>query len=627
MTSTGSLAALLQRTTLDDPTEVLHATDATLKSNKRDISVQLVRIVALLKLDRFHDAAHAFSDAGVALQEAAPLEYAYTLYKTSALEEADQVLQNSGNANPSLKYLEAQIAYKREAFDRAAEIYRALSRQQSVDPNDESDLRINQGAVNAQLSWSGRPGINQSNRSDLEQFETAFNLACNHLAKGDLKPAEILLSRARELCSAAEELSEEEKKAEILPIDIQLVCVMCYQGQHEQAAKIASSIRLSEVNDPDTRQIASANQTVVRGAHANPFLAQRVFHLATDATLNNQLFQFQKSILTRNAMAIDVQAYKFSQVERAASESVWAGVYAAAASARNQTGHAAIKELLPLLDRRPNDLGLVMTVVQLYVLSNNYQTATPLLESFLSRLERSTAAIDRDTRFSPGLTGLTTSLYAGQNRVTSAKLELIKAAKHWRRKLKSTTTAPILMRAAGAALLEKWLDGDEHLAGELFQEASRSTAVDEVAASGLLASTGELPASTETRQQALRSPEELIEGIDVEALEQAGVSKLEKPASGSGSVKRPSEADTGPRKTRRIRKSRMPKNYEPTTTPDPERWLPLRDRSNWRPKGKKRGKSAQGMSTQGGLANDDEKVSTPQHTISKPKKKKGKGSK
>lgn len=48
-----------------------------------------------------------------------------------------------------------------------------------------------------------------------------------------------------------------------------------------------------------------------------------------------------------------------------------------------------------------------------------------------------------------------------------------------------------------------------------------------------------------------------------------------------------------------MRKSRLPKDYEQGKAPDPERWLPLRDRSTYRPRGKKgRAKAAL---TQGGV--------------------------
>lgn len=49
---------------------------------------------------------------------------------------------------------------------------------------------------------------------------------------------------------------------------------------------------------------------------------------------------------------------------------------------------------------------------------------------------------------------------------------------------------------------------------------------------------------------------------------------------------------------------KLPKNYDPKVTPDPERWLPMRERSYYRgrKKGKKKdqvGKGTQGSTTTG----------------------------
>lgn len=50
---------------------------------------------------------------------------------------------------------------------------------------------------------------------------------------------------------------------------------------------------------------------------------------------------------------------------------------------------------------------------------------------------------------------------------------------------------------------------------------------------------------------------------------------------------------------KRVRKSRLPKDYDAAKTPDPERWLPLKDRSTYRPKGRK-GRQKAAEKTQGG---------------------------
>jgi signal recognition particle subunit SRP72 len=67
-------------------------------------------------------------------------------------------------------------------------------------PAEAHDLRINRGAVDSQLQWTGnhdevynkRPG-----REDLEAFETTYNAACGSIARGELGQAEVLLKRAK----------------------------------------------------------------------------------------------------------------------------------------------------------------------------------------------------------------------------------------------------------------------------------------------------------------------------------------------------------------------------------------------------------------------------------------------
>ena len=86
-----ALSKLLQRSTLDDHEEVLRACNAALKKTKKDSTVQHIKVVALLKLDRYDDTARFFEEAGDSLKAKAKLEYAYTLYKTGMLHEATEV--------------------------------------------------------------------------------------------------------------------------------------------------------------------------------------------------------------------------------------------------------------------------------------------------------------------------------------------------------------------------------------------------------------------------------------------------------------------------------------------------------------------------------------------------------
>ena len=637
MSSQASLTALLKQASLNDHEEVLRAAQAALRSNQKDTSAQITAAVALLKLDRFEETVKIFENGGTTLKQSAPLVYAYALYKTSALDEAHKVLSDKNVRSSSLLHMQAQVAYRREDFARAADIYRTLDEDQDADTNVISDVRINQSAVEAQLLHAGHihgGHKKQPSREDLEQFETAFNAACCYLARGDLRAAEFLLTRAKSLCNAAEELSETDKQHEILPIQTQLVCVLCLQGKYVEAAKAALDIRLAQIPDAATKRVAQANLLATKDNQINPYLAQRVLGSTPDVSIDRQFFQFQKAILARNAMVVDLQAHKFSHVKHSSSAGHSGGVFAAAAYAKNQQGQAAIKELLPFLERRPGDIGLVMTIVQLYVLTNNPQTATTVLENFLARLELSTASSDHDVRYSPGLVGLTVSIYAGQNRVTPAKLELIKAAKHWRRKSKQTPGSLNLLKAAGAVQLERPAGDDEAIALEFFRLAIDPSTTDVATVAGLLAAGEEYVESHKVHQQSPRPVEELTAEVDASSLEEQGVAQLPTRALHTTSIKRRADTSTTSTRPKKIRQSRLPKDFDPSKKPDPERWLPLRERSSWRPKGKKKGKASQGMATQGGIANDDARPSTPQQqqqTQQKPaanaksKKKKGKG--
>jgi signal recognition particle subunit SRP72 len=138
-------------------------------------------------------------------------------------------------------------AYRSENFAQAAKVYKELANQ-PVD-NEEYDIRINSGAVDAQLEWTGQGELAQKKkptREDLEVFETAYNAACGSIARGELAQGEVCLKRARDLCNAASDLSDAEKKAEILPITVQQVYVLTQLGKIDEAEELATSIPFSE---------------------------------------------------------------------------------------------------------------------------------------------------------------------------------------------------------------------------------------------------------------------------------------------------------------------------------------------------------------------------------------------
>jgi len=626
MSSAGDLTSLLKRTALTDHEEILRAANAALKASKNDTTARHARIVALLKLDRFSDALRAFDEAGDTLKEKAALEYAYALYKAGELAKAEDVAKAAGAGRGMLHVL-AQTRYRLEKFSDAKALYERLAQGEEA-RNEENDLRINAGAVDAQLEWKGDGYLvskKRPAREDLESFEGAYNAACGAIARGEMGQAEVLLKRAKDLCAASEDLPEQEKAAEILPIVVQHAYVLERMGKGDDARKLMESVSFRDMPDPTSRHIAHVNSLAISGMD-NPFIAHRIFHSSPTSDKNDLPFAFQTSILRQDDHAIDLLALKFPGVVRStsmylssqpapsASASVnTVSVLNAAAHARSEAGKPGLKAILPILEQRPNDVGLLLTVVHLYLLTNNHGSAIALMEKFLSHLEQSTNPADADVRFAPGLVGTMVSLYALQSRKNHIRTELAKAAKYWRSKRKPGDSGSIqhasLLKAAGSVLLESADPDDMKTATSIFSDLHAADPNDRASAAGLVAALSVTAPSkiTPSLLKSLPQASHLTSNIDASALEDAGVAFPVTPSTAKTETgkKRPNDDDqAAPMKKKKVRPSRMPKDFEEGKKMDPERWLPMRDRSYWRPKGKKGKKKAEGL-TQGGVVEDE----------------------
>lgn len=386
------------------------------------------------------------------------------------------------------------------------------------------------------------------------------------------------------------------------------------------------------IPEAPTKAVASNNQVAISGGEAkNPYVTQRLTESATSLTGNDKLFEYQAAALRRNKYALDLQCQKFDGVQRVATKTILSatqptasseiaslGVISAAAKARLQTGKAALNEILPILEKRPTDIGLLLTIIQLYVQTSNLGAALDLLDAFLKRLETSTAAAGHeDVRFAPGLVAVAVALYRLAGRQSAIRNELAKASTHWRSKPKDAASS--LLREAGVELLKSSDPAHVASAGATFENLvspgnnNNNKKNDPLAVAGLVASfaTTDYP-KVEPHLSSLTPVDRLISGVDIDALLGAGVAAVPTSSAASATKKRQAAADDPnaaakpgasskggpPTKKRRVR---LPKDYVEGVTPkaDPERWLPLRDRSTYRPKGKKGKKRAQD-STQGG---------------------------
>ncbi|KAL5343689.1 hypothetical protein BJX70DRAFT_119198 [Aspergillus crustosus] len=624
--STQSLSSLLSRASIDDHEQVLQACNATLAKSKSDIQAQHVKIIALLKLDRYEDCLRVFEDGGDKLKKKAALEYGYALYKSGNPDAAIETVSDLAD-DRGARHLEAQATYRAEKFRRTAEIYQSLARDSASVGSEEHDLRINTWATDAQLQWKGHPESvrhTRPTRDDLEAFETVYNAACLSIAKSEFDQAGMLLKRAKELCRTSEDLSPEDRDSELLPIAVQQLYVLICQGKSEEAKSILEEISVKKIPELSTRRIGQNNVTIARGTVANPYALYKALHEIPDSTDNDKLFDYQYNATIGNLHAVDLFVHKYDGIIRSTSKALsrapypsteastnLLSVYNVAAHAKGDTGVLALKAILSAVEKRPKDIGLVLTAVQLYVSLGNTTSAITTLEKSLQLLEESIAEGDKETRFNPGLLGVLIALYKREGRKTQIRAELGKAAAYWREQASQPTS---LLRAAGASLLHSSLASDSSQAAELFKSLYKKTPDDLFAVAGYVASHAAIDYSqVQAQAKYLPSVEDLISDIDVTTLEAAGVSPSSATTAAAaaaiaGARKRP--AADKERTVKRVRKSRLPKDFDESKTADPERWLPLRDRSTYRPRGRK-GKQRAAERTQGGVVTEKSEETTP----------------
>lgn len=394
--------------------------------------------------------------------------------------------------------------------------------------------------------------------------------------------------------------------------------------------------------DPDFKIIAQNNRWALEKKPENPFLVERQVASWMSANSKAKLFKFQSGVLARNASVVDLQAHKVNGVKnrvKLVTKNAQTpssnpdlnnmSIIGAAAETHGLPGKDVLPTLLALSKTRPNDTGLILTIVQVHLQRKNLGAALHTLGSFFSRLEESGDEHSQCVRFSPGLVALAVSLKKLQKRDTSAKAELVKAANFWRNR--PSTPVASLLKEAGIELASSSNQDDLELAGIAFTKLHSEQQMSPIASAGLVAALAATQAAAiEDHIAQLPSVESLVSGIDLDYLMDSGVATAVGDASAAKkrqALHEPGSDRAGPKR----RRTRLPKNMVEGQAPDPERWLPLRDRSSYRPKGRK-GRKKAAESTQGGAVKEEETlglvggggVKVEKASNSSKKKKKGK---
>jgi len=610
----------------EDDEAALAASDAILGENPGDATAFQCKVVALIKMSRYEEAFDALeSHADDAVDQS--FEKAYCLYMLNREEESLKALGDATALAGRSAQLAAQIHYRLGDAEKAVELFRKSEEDLG---GQSSETSINLLAALVSAGQADEALKYAAELSDSGQFEQQYNHACACIESGHLSKAQALLQRASQMCRKTcteEEYTEEEIEVELGVLTAQLAYVEQRMGEDDAAMTAYTTLFGFKAElDPAVAAVAANNTVALRGTR-DLFDSWKKCRANISETASRKLTKRQRHAFHFNAALLSMHMNKPEQckevlatMERLSPGSEQAVLVRAAMLHRAKQTKACEEMLEQAAASSPDAPRPLLSLAQLQLQAKDVQKA-------VSTLQRIGAL-----RTTLGMLGTLVALHERLGNVDAAAEGLSKA-------LAGTTDEKTLRAAAGFFSKHgKW-----EQAAAAYQRVLDANARDLQALAGLVVATSHFDAAASqehyARLELMSPPEELMSaeegGVDelAAALETAPLPRAAKrlgakdaaaaaAAAAAAPVGGKRAADAEPaaaakqkKKRPRRKKPLYPKGFDaanPGPPPDPERWLPKRDRSTYR-KTKKDKRSGISRGPQGsatGAAKVDAKVTT-----------------
>lgn len=609
----------------------LKCADDVLKISPGDADAIRCRVTALIELQRFADCAATIEKdvADDALRKDLAFERAYALYKCGKVDESLRILQTetSQDERESTRamQLEAQLMYRAGRHDEAATIYEALFRDRADDVGESPNTAVNLAAA---LVAAGRgsdlaAALKRLKMSPKDSFELAFNFACALLETGNLADAADYLTLAKNQGAETlmdEDLDEEAIADELVPIDAQRARVAEMLGRKEEAAEGYRAAMAIKSTDAATQAIAANNLAALvgpRGEGGADAMRQTQRFCDKDGKLNDalvgKLTEAQRRVLVINRAKALLHSNHLDRCRDAlvtlrklpgAEGAREAAMLDAALFMRERKPEKAVKSLTDLIASGANgDVGAVrdarLALAQIHASAGDYAAAIEALKG-VKELEGTAAgaatlvALHELAGDASGADAvLDGSGAAGAVGAAGAEVALRAAERKLTRGAHGEAKAIFESVMDDAAA-----DDDDKLAARAGVALAKALGGDVVGAEADAAALFERVAAAAGGATDADSLEETLPASVL-----ARAAELERRMRGKRG-KRGEDGDGAHKpKTRKKRKKKViyPKGFDPSNpgpAPDPERWLPLRERSTWKGKRKKVNiRGAQGASS------------------------------
>ncbi|XP_013417430.1 signal recognition particle subunit SRP72 [Lingula anatina] len=591
-----------------DYEKALKTANKILQELPDDVTAFHCKIVCLVHLGEFEDALKKITSSKH--QGELVFEKAYCQYRLNKTSDALVTLREIEDPDVRVQELMAQVLYRLENYEECYSLYKNLVKNSEDD--FEQERYTNFSAVMAALQISGTQDVEDLGLEE-DSYELLYNSACLHLAKGLYKKAEDKLRKAEEMCrqtfSEDADATEEELEDELAIIRVQLGFALQMQGRTEEALKLYNLVVKQKPSDAALTAVAS-NNVVSLNKDQNVFDSKKKMKTATSEGVQQKLTSAQKQAIQLNQCLLLMYTNQGEQCRKSAKalqamhpESDKPSLIIAAQCVKDKQIPKAVEALQEHVSSHPEQsVSIKLTLAQLNLLQG---MVYPACENLRALGEHS---------FRPGVVSALVSLYLKEEDRASASEVLNQAVDWWKKNNPNSEETATLMTSNANFQLRY---GSAEMAAKLLEELRKQKPKDSKILAQLISAYSKFnPAKAQELSKSLPSASEIAQELDVEALEKSinvmGPKYIKK--STKVESPRPGTDDELLQKKRKKKhkKGKLPKNYDPGSDPDPERWLPKKERSYYRGKRKDKrkeiGRGAQGA-TSGGADLDASKPS------------------
>jgi len=581
--------------------KILLTCDKILKLIPNDSDALKAKVITHIHLGEYQKAIDAIVKADKPSSLLFELSYSY--YRSNQLEEALKQVSNlldDNSIDENLKnqclQLKAQILYRMEKHYDALQIYQDILKNTDEEDPYYEEILSNYYAVKAAFKNYDNITIIEDNlkENSTATYELAYNSACILIAEEKYDEAEKLLETAKSICREAlleEDYNEEEIEKELSIIIVQLAYVKQLKGNMKQANELYQNVLKLKSADEVVTAIALNNVIAIR--KENELLdSTKKYRTVSNPALGTKLTLAQKKTIEINGVLLSLYMNKYNAaIEQAEilmkkypEEEVLRLIKPAILYRQKKTSEA-LSELEKQFNENKSSLKLCLSIAQFKIMEEKYEDALKTVEAYIK-------CTNTDVNEFPGLLSLILWLNEKCGNIEKS-LDLLQ---NYIDKNDANEDQK---------LVKKLIDFKLHCnnpeeAAKDYEKLVKADPTNVEAISGLVIALSKFNIKkAEEYEQFLQTDHlsELVKSLNIDELESSYAStKTYKKIVNQTIANNEKPRVKKPRK----RKPFVPKNFIPNFKPDPERWLPKYERSNYKNKRKNLNKGPQGASVAGG---------------------------